>query len=231
MQENNAINANIQVGGNVEGSIVVGDNNFVVNSNHGTIVRQEALAVQRRSLSPQPPAEPEGFVGRKTELKRVVDLIAEGKTVVIVGVDGIGKTSLIKEAANSQSARSQPDGVVFVDALDEDGNLLEFGDLVQRIFDALFESQPHEKVNLTSARTYLSNYRPLVLLNSIKLNSQNINQLRDLFTKAPILITTQDTALTIGRTFIRLGPLNQDDSLNLLASLTSLEDQETFAKI
>ena len=111
-------------------------------------------------------------MGRRRELKQVEELITESKAVIIQGVDGIGKTSLIKEAANSESARSQPDGVVFVDALDEAGKLLEFGDLVQRIFDALFESQPHQKVDLASARTYLSNTKPLVLLNSIALYPQ-----------------------------------------------------------
>ncbi len=37
-----ALSANIQIGGNVEGNIVVGDNNFVVNTNHGTIVYKQA---------------------------------------------------------------------------------------------------------------------------------------------------------------------------------------------
>ena len=32
----------IQIGGNVDGNIVVGDNNFVVNTNHGTIVYKQA---------------------------------------------------------------------------------------------------------------------------------------------------------------------------------------------
>src|SRR6185369_6797961 len=151
---------------------------------------------------------------------------------IIQGVDGIGKTSLIKEAANSESARSQPDGVIFVDALDEEGNALEFGDLVQRIFDALFESQPHQKVDLASARTYLSNTQPLVLLNSIALTPKNLDQLQGLFSKASILITTENAALTRGRKYsISLGPMDREDSLALLASLTSVDDQETLAQL
>ncbi len=225
-------NANIQVGGNVEGNIVVGDNNFVVNNNHGTIVHQAALSTQRRSLSPQPPPEPEGFVGRKRELKQVEDWIAQDKVVIIQGVDGIGKTSLIKQVANSEAAKSQPDGVVFVDALDEEGNLLEFGDLTQRIFDALFESQPHQKVDLSSARTHLSNTHPLVLLNSITLTPQNLNQLQNLFSKAPILIATENPLLLRGRpSSLALGPLDHADSLALLASLTNVEDQATLDQI
>jgi len=222
----------IIVHGNVEGNIVKGDNNFVVNTNNGTIVRQEALSTQRRSLSPQPPPEPEGFVGRKRELKQIEDWIRQDKIVILQGVDGIGKTSLIKQVANSEPAKSQPDGVVFVDALDEEGNLLEFGDLIQRIFEALFESQPRQKVDLTSARTHLSNTHPLVLLNALTLTAQNLSQLQNLFSKAPILITTENSALMRGRpSSLSLGPLDHEDSLALLASLTSLDDQETLDQV
>jgi hypothetical protein len=211
---------------------VVGDNNFVVNNNHGTIVRQEALPIQRRSLSPKPPPKSDGFIGRKRELAQVEDWIAQNKVVIVQGADGIGKTSLIKQAANGQSAKSQPDGIVFVDALDEEGKLLEFADLVQRIFDALFESQPHEKVDLSSARTHLSNTQPLVLLNAIALTPQNLSQLQNLFSEAPIVIATESPALTRGRpTSLSLGPLDREDSLALLASLTSVNDQETLSQI
>jgi hypothetical protein len=190
------------------------------------------LSTQRRSLSPKPPPEPEGFVGRKRELKQVEDWIAQNKVVIIHGMDGIGKTSLIKQAANSQAAKAQPDGIVFVDALDEEGKLLDFGDLIQRIFDALFESQPHEKVDLSSARTHLSNTQPLVLLNAIALTPQNLSQLQNLFSTAPILIATENVALMRGRpTSLALGPLDREDSLAMLSSLTSVEDQETLAQI
>jgi hypothetical protein len=119
-----------------------------------------------------------------------------------------------------------------MDALDEEGNLLEFGDLTQRIFDALFESQPHQKVDISSARTHLSNTHPLVLLNSITLTPQNLSQLQNLFSKAPILIATENPVLMRGRpTSVALGPLDSQDSLALLASLTSVDDQETLAQI
>lgn len=223
----------VNIQGNVEGSIIIGNNNRVETHNHfGTVINQQALATQRRSLSPKPPPEPDGFVGRTRELKQVEDWIAQNKLIVVQGVDGIGKTSLIKQVANSQAAKSLPDGVVFVDALDEEGKLLEFGDLIQRIFDALFESKPHEKVDLSSAHTYLSNTRPLVLLNAIALTPQNLSQLQNLFSQTPILIATENPVLTRGRpSSLSLGPLNHEDSLALLANLTSVEDRETLDQI
>jgi hypothetical protein len=62
----------ITVAGNVEGSIVVGDNNFVVNTNHGTIVYQQAAPrVQLREAMPQPPRKPRTFIGRTSELAQL----------------------------------------------------------------------------------------------------------------------------------------------------------------
>jgi hypothetical protein len=87
-------------------------------------------------------------------------------------------------------------------------------------------------VDLASARTYLSNTQPLVLLNSIALTPKNLDQLQDLFSKASILITTENAALTRGRKYsISLGPMDREDSLVLLASLTSVDDQETLAQL
>ena len=223
----------ISIAGNVEGNIVVGDNNFVVNNNHGTIINQQAAPpVQKKSVSPQPPRKPRSFVGRKRELDEVDGLIASRTPIIVHGMDGIGKTSLLKQAANSESARSQPDGVVFLEGLDEDGNLLEFGDLTQRLFKALFDTQPGElKVDHASARTYLSNTQPLVLLNSISLPASDLDKLADLFPRAPILLATESTPQAEAYESILLGPLTREDALALLASSTSADDQETLSKI
>lgn len=223
----------ISIAGNVEGNIVVGDNNFVVNNNHGTIIQQQAAPpVQKKSVSPQPPRKPRSFVGRKRELNEVDGLIASKTPVIVHGMDGIGKTSLLKQAAHSESAKSQPDGVVFLEGLDESGKLLEFGDLTQRLFKALFDTQPGElKVDHASARTYLSNTQPLVLLNSISLPASDLDKLADLFPKAPILIATESTAHADAYESILLGPLTREDSLTLLATSTNADDQETLSRI
>src|SRR3972149_2200022 len=64
---------NIQIGGNVEnGNIVVGDNNFVVNTNHGTIVYPQAKPqVRLREFAPQAPRAPRGFINRTAELQKL----------------------------------------------------------------------------------------------------------------------------------------------------------------
>lgn len=224
---------NISIAGNVDGNIVVGDNNFVVNNNHGTIIHQQAAPpVQKKSVSPQPPRKPRSFVGRKNELDEVEDLIASKTPVIIRGIDGIGKTSLLKQAANSDSAKSQPDGVLFLEGLDDDGKLLEFSDLTQRLFNALFDTQPGElKVDHASARTYLSNTQPLVVLNSISLPENDLDKLADLFPNAPILLATEGLAQSESYESLLLGPLAREDSVNLLQTSTRVDDQETLARL
>ena len=223
----------INVTGNVYGHIITGNNNKIETHNyHGAIVNQQAaLPAQRRSFSPKPPRKPAGFVGRKPELSQIEEWIASGAPVIIYGVDGIGKTSLIKQAANSESAKSQPDGVVFLEGVDEAGKLLEFDDLIQRLFDALFESQPPLKVDLAAARTYLSNTQPLVLLNSLSLSVDDLNTLADLFPSAPILVAKEGLDHPDSYESVSLGPLAREDSLSLFASLTNAENQETLSQI
>ena len=223
----------ISIAGNVEGNIVVGDNNFVVNNNHGTIIHQQAAPpVQKKSVSPQPPRKPRSFVGRQRELNEVDNLITARTPVIVHGIDGIGKTSLLKQAANSESARSQPDGVLFLEGLDEDGKLLEFGDLTQRLFNALFDTQPGQlKVDHASARTYLSNTQPLVVLNSITLPANDLDKLADLFPNAPIVLATEGMAQSEAYESILLGPLAREDALSLLITSTKVDDQETLSKI
>jgi hypothetical protein len=217
----------ITVEGNVDGSIVVGDNNFVVNTNHGTIIyKQAAPRVQLRGSAPLPPRKPRGFVGRARELEQLEGWLSAGEPAYISGPDGIGKTTLAKQAANGQTASAAPNGILFVEGIDEAGKLLGLGDLVQRMFDALFESDPPLKVDLTSARTYLSNTRPLVLLSGASLAPEAFNRLPDLFPAAPLLVETAQPPDGDNYRSLALGPLEPDDALALLSDRSGIPPDE-----
>lgn len=207
----------IQVGGNVDGSIVVGDNNFVVNTNHGTIVyKQAGPRVRMRQFAPQPPRPPREFVNRAAELVKLESWISASEIVLLHGPDGMGKSSLLKRAANSAAAQAMPNGVVLLESVDLDGQALGPDDVIQNLFDALFESDPQLKVDSVSARTYLSNTRPLVLLDEISLSPALQKALPDLFPRGAILVTAD---LPFGAYFERLpvGPLPRQEAVNLLA--------------
>jgi|GEM_PF-2568028 len=208
----------IQVGGNVAGSIVLGDNNFVVNTNHGTIVYQQAgPQVQARQFAAQPPRAPRGFVNRTEELARLQAWIAANEIVLLHGPDGMGKSALLKQAANSAAAKAMPGGVVLLEGVDLNGQTLGPDDVIQRLFDALFESNPPLKVNAETARTYLSNTRPLVVMDEVGLSPALQAALPDLFPKGSILLSAD---VPFGGDFQRLPvkPLPRQESVALLAT-------------
>lgn len=212
----------INISGNVAGSIVIGDNNFVVNTNHGTIVYQQAAPqVQKRSLAPAPPRAPRGFVNRSVELARLEAWIQSGEIVLLHAPDGLGKTALLKQAANSPSARARPDGVILLESVDASGQALGPEDILQRLFDALFESNPPLKVNATTARTYLSNTRALVLFDEVPLTPALQNALPDLMPQSALILAAD---LPTGGDFERLSikPLPRQESLTLISEKAAI---------
>jgi hypothetical protein len=212
----------IQVGGNVDGSIVVGDNNLVVNTNHGTILyKQAGLQVRPCAYAPQPPRPPRGFINRKAELAKLEAWISANEIVLLHAPDGAGKSSLLKQAANSAAAKAMPNGVILVESVGADGQAFGPDDVIQSLFDALFESDPPLKVDAVSARTYLSNMRPLVVLDEVGLSPALQKSLPDLFPQGAILLATD---LPVGGDFQRLpiGPLPRPEAVNLLATRSEL---------
>ncbi|MGY1679802.1 ATP-binding protein [Geodermatophilus sp. SYSU D01176] len=66
------------------------------------------------AAGPRLPAERSSFVGRRAELARLRELLAESRLVTLVGPGGVGKTRLALRAAD-ELRRSFPDGVALAD--------------------------------------------------------------------------------------------------------------------
>jgi len=194
--------AQIHVEGNVAGSIVVGDNNLVVNTNYGSIIyKQAAPRAALRNFAPQPPRPPRGFLNRSAELEQLQTWLAANEIILLHAADGLGKTSLLRQAANSPAARAFPQGVIFLESCGADAPALG-EDLIQQIFDALFESEPPLKVTALSARAYLSNTRPLIVLDEVPLTPAAQRALPDLFPNGAILLSAD---VSSGGEYQRLG--------------------------
>jgi hypothetical protein len=224
----------ITIGGNVEGNIVVGDNNFVVNTNNGTIIYKQAgpPQIRLREMAPKPPRAMRTFFGREDELADMTCHIDRQDPVILTGFEGSGKTTLIKQAANSEEARAQPNGVVFLEGIDQAGAVLGWDDLIQLLFDALFESEPQQKVSFTSARTYLSNTAPLVLLDNFKqLNDDALDSLADLFPQAPILVTQTITRAPEVYDPHKIDLLPADKAAQLFAARVKVKPEELDPEI
>jgi Tol biopolymer transport system component len=213
----------IQVGGDVNGDIIIGNHNFKVNTNYGTIVYNAPAepAIKRRDAKPQPPRAPLDFFDRAGELSQVEQLIRQGKPVVICGSDGAGKSALLRQAANGTAAHTLPDGAILLEGLDEQGRTLLPGDVIQRWFDAFYLSEPPLKVTAASAQPYLSQLRPLVLLDHVALDADQLRPLLDLFPNSPALIARPAALPGLARP-IKLGPLPRNDAIDLFAATSGL---------
>lgn len=223
---------NITVGGNVEGSIVIGDNNFVVNSNFGTIVYKQATPQAKlRDVVPRAPRALRTFRGRGRELADLEQFILQGTPVFLQGIDGVGKSSLLKQAANGQAASALPQGVLFLEGIDQEGQVLGFEDILQQAFEALYESDPPLKVTFASARTYLSNTSPLVLLDGFELDEDAYDRLADVFPQAPLLATSSQKYAPEAYEPYSLKTLTPEEAVLLFAARARLEMDETNAAL
>lgn len=215
----------INVEGNVTGTIFNGDHNLLVNENHGTIIvnqyAQKPPRAQRRNFLPKPPRKPT-LIGRQAELTQIEDWLASNRAVLLYGADGLGKTTLAKMAANGTDAASLADGVVFIEGVDKQGNLLSLNDITQRLFDTYFESDPPLKVDLTTADLYLNNVRALVMLNSVFLAKGDLKDLLDLFPDSPILVATEVSPFVEDYETLEMPPLSREEALALLADRSRL---------
>lgn len=212
--------ASIHVGGDLTGKIIIGDNNFCVDANYGVIVyRPAAPRVRQRNFAPAPLRKPRGFVGRLAELERVRHLIAERGAGVIVGAEGVGKSALLQRAAGDPAAGQLPHGVVAIDAIDADGAALGFDDIVQRVFDELFESDPPLKVTESTARPYLSNTSPLLVLDGFRFGPEQIKRLVNLFPQGALLLSAPETSgASEWVEHLNLAPLPRAEARQLLAA-------------
>jgi hypothetical protein len=180
--------ASIRVQGDVNGSIVYGNNNFVVNKNHGTIVYNAPRPrVTRHPATPPIPRAPTLFLNRENEVRQASEFLANYQPVSLIGSQGIGKTTLIKQIAHGLPMDKFPDGVIFVDGEWEGLISNNLNDVVQNIFDSLYDSNPPLKVTIASARTYLGNIKALLILDHVTLSPKGWSQLPDLFPAGGLL--------------------------------------------
>ncbi len=208
----------IQISGNVDGSIVSGGYSIVVNTQYGAIAsRHSVMRINARSVPAAPPRPLRGFINRSVELGKLENWIFTSEVVLIHGPDGMGKSALLKQAANTPAARTMSGGVILLENIDLDGQALGLEDIVQRLFDTLFESEPPLKVDTNIATTFLSNTRPLLLMDEVSLSPDIQRILPDLFPQGAILIAAD---LPTSGDFHRLsvGALPREESVNLLAA-------------
>jgi hypothetical protein len=205
------------------GGDVVGRDKIVNTTIYGAVINEAPRepVIKRRDAKPQPPRAPLDFFDRTGELAQVEQLITQGKPVAICGSDGAGKSALLRQAANGAAAHMLPDGVILLEGLDEQGHTLLPGDVIQRWFDAFYLSEPPLKVTSATAQPYLSQLRPLVLLDHVALDADQLRPLLDLFPNSSVLIGRPSALPGLARP-IKLGALPRNDAIELFSATSGL---------
>jgi len=191
------------------------------------------------------PAQVEHFVGRKIELYSLVCLITENRLVTVMGLPGIGKTSVTKALARHLLERSTPsDGIIYVSARG-----LESTDSV--IDEIYLASKPKETKSALSVGdkklplilNLLTHKEILLVLDNVEdtLNRDRmrlLNLFHHLLTKLPKLriITTSQIALgplrDYGEKIYNLYPLDPQSAVLLLEKRVPREiKEEEFAEL
>jgi hypothetical protein len=213
---------------NIGGDIFYGDYAFKVNTNNGTIIYNQATPPLKLKDLPLPaPAAPQDFFDRAAESAQLDQLIGTNKRITIVGPDGVGKSTLMKQIANGSAAQKLSYGVVLIEDVDQSGTRLSLDDMAQQLFDQLYESAPPKKVTAASARVDLAKTQPLVLIDHVRFTSPDVlTKLIDLFPKSPILIAQAEAPIGNQTRSIDLGPLPHADAVQLFVStLNQLGDK------
>lgn len=221
----------INVHGNIEGNIVVGNRNVVktynvkyeINTDHGAVANIFTGRPEITKRKAIPVRAPRTFIGRKKEVKILEKYIQDREAVLIYGQSGIGKTTLVKQIAHSNSAEDLADGVVFLEQPYE-GNIPSLQDTLQRIFDRLFKSNPPVKYTDSIVEADLAQTSPLLILDEAGLHQDALSRLPDLFPQGALIVTGQDALSDDAYISIEVEALEREDAIRLFIEKSGLTE-------
>ncbi len=201
-----------------------------IRSNRYARSRRSPLEDHRNNL----PVEPLSFVGRETELSRLIDILnkEEVRILTLTGAGGTGKTRLAVEAATRLVDRFEH-GVFFVDIL-RARTPAELIPVVARVLEVR-EPIGHGSNLLDVVRGYLRNRRVLLLLDNFEHLCRAASQVADLVSTNPglkVLVTSRERLHIKGELELQIPPLKipkvGDD--RDVQSLTKVEAVRLFAQ-
>ena len=189
--------------------------------------------VRRQTIVSAPPLPPH-FIHRAEELAFLRGTVIGDDTdqqialTALRGMGGIGKSVLATALCHDEIIQAAfPDGVIWVTIGKDPGNLTE---QMKFIGTKLGDSPGHytsETAGSDRLRTLLAHKAVLLVLDDVW-NAEHIQPFRLEAPRCRTLFTTRDggIALAIGASEVRLGTLNQEQSLELLREWAGRDDEK-----
>ena len=163
------------------------------------------------------PAAERNFVGRTDEINQIANALLNGRSVLVHGEPGIGKTALAVQALRSTASQNAfRDRLLWFERTPN--TLADLCDAVARPlrFDAVWQtSDEGQKCDILRAN--LSEHPPLLAFNNADgPSAAAVAAFCQWVIPYPVLATSRDTVPGLER--LDLGPLNMEQALSLFAS-------------
>ena len=208
-----SIEANIK--GNISGQIAIGNYILQVGDINGGVVNiapPAAKASFDRRVKPvklQPRAFP-SLLDRVPEIEAIKTAIESSIPVSLFAENGMGKTSLLRQAAHLPETEKFSDGVVYLVA-----RSVEVNDLLQSIYDAFFISSDGQKPTDGQLRGDLKELHALIILDDLTLNREDAAFLLDVMPNSIFILASTERSLWGEGQAIDLDGLPEEYALQL----------------
>ncbi|MFN8414073.1 MAG: NB-ARC domain-containing protein [Anaerolineales bacterium] len=222
---------NVSIGGDVTNSVMVfGNNNHVIKIGdvNGGIVNiiqpsnQPKFSARSAPVMLRPRPFP-SLLDRENELDLIKKAVATSAPVSIWGQQGIGKTSFVRQLTHLLDASNFPNGIIHLSA-----SHLGTEDLLQAIFDSLFESQTTYKPTTTEIRHALKDIKALIFLDDLSINQDDVLSMMDAAPNSLFILSGVERSLWGEGEIISLRGLPEAEALKLFEKELSrpLNEQE-----
>jgi len=175
-------------------AVATGDRTVRVEADGTVVVRSAGSPVK-----PQPRAAPVqilpshigGLLGRDAQIAEATSVLVQANTVEVYGPPGIGKSALLRCLSSQDAPAGMFDGnIVFRSAKSQ-----PLGDLLQFVFEALYETPENFRPSDAHLRTYLQSARALVVLDDLELVADDFQSLADALPNCALLTASLEARM------------------------------------
>ena len=210
-----SVQANIE--GAISGQVAVGNYILQIGAISGGVVNFQAAGQKPHRQARSSPVQvlPQrfaGFLDRVEEVQAAATALTSAEQVEFHAPGGLGKTSLLRVLARHAMTQAFPDGVIYLSARDQAP-----GDLLQSIFDALYEYNAPYKPSQGEIRSALQGRRLLILLDDVELSREEVESLFDAAPDCTFLLASSERKLYGGGRSIDLPGLPPQEGRLLVA--------------
>lgn len=163
------------------------------------------------------PVPPKHFTGRDDEITQIIDCLQPGQIVVVQGVGGIGKTSLVAKAIEKlyqQDPLRFPDGLCYYSFYKEAAT----DAALDQIYRTLVKDEKPEPNPLAALMRELTSKQALIILDGAE-EADNLRRIIEVLGDCGVLIGTQSHSHTLYGHAIELKALSLEHSVELIQSL------------